>query len=428
MIYYFSGTGNSQWVAEQIALRTKDKALYIPLVMRDLQTDINVGPNEVIGIVFPIYAWAPPEIVMQFLQHVHVDSKTYTYAIATCGTETGKAFDVLKQVFPFKSAYSVAMPDNYIPMYEIEPPELIREKLNVAQQLMPIIAMNVTSRGETIDIDEGSLASLKTKVVNPLFVLGAMKSSKFSVDKSCTGCGVCEKNCPFKTIKLVDGKPVWTGRCQQCMSCIMRCPVHAIQYGRATRNRKRYINPYATKLPSVYFKSQEPVVAPVSAATSVPVSMQTVVPDTKSSLSQASALWKKPVDMDTPVERSEATGGVELVEQKNIQVLQKNGVLSRQLLTPGNSKDSHATVTEVHLQIGAMQDRHVHESSEQIWYALRGTGTLLLANNEERQFRAGDVVRFSSNTVHGLKNDGTDEFIYVSVTMPPLDFTQAYAK
>lgn len=51
---------------------------------------------------------------------------------------------------------------------------------------------------------------------------------------------------------------------------------------------------------------------------------------------------------------------------------------------------------------------------------------LLLANNEERELVAGDVVRFPENTVHGIRNTGTDEFIYISVTTPPIDFRPAY--
>ena len=68
----------------------------------------------------------------------------------------------------------------------------------------------------------------------------------------------------------------------------------------------------------------------------------------------------------------------------------------------------------------------MHAFSEQIWYALKGTGRLLLADDEEKAFRAGDVVRFVENDVHGLINDGGGEFIYVSVTAPPINFSNAY--
>ena len=82
--------------------------------------------------------------------------------------------------------------------------------------------------------------------------------------------------------------------------------------------------------------------------------------------------------------------------------------------------------TEVHLEIGACQPRHTHEASEQIWYATKGTGKLLLADGVEKEFAAGDLVRFADKDVHGLLNDGNEEFIYVSVTAPPIHFGYAY--
>lgn len=42
------------------------------------------------------------------------------------------------------------------------------------------------------------------------------------------------------------------------------------------------------------------------------------------------------------------------------------------------------------------------------------------------EFTAGDVVRFADNDVHSLLNDGDGEFVYVSVTAPPIDFGYAY--
>ena len=51
---------------------------------------------------------------------------------------------------------------------------------------------------------------------------------------------------------------------------------------------------------------------------------------------------------------------------------------------------------------------------------------LLLAEDEERKFCAGDVVRFADGDVHGLRNDGETEFAYISVTAPPIHFGYAY--
>lgn len=119
---------------------------------------------------------------------------------------------------------------------------------------------------------------------------------------------------------------------------------------------------------------------------------------------------------------------MEFINRDNIKELSNQGVVSRQLINPENSQSERVTITEVHLQVGASQSRHKHDTSEQIWYAIQGTGKLLLADENEMIFKAGDVVRFADNDIHGLLNAGDTEFIYISVTSPPIDFGYAYKK
>ena len=117
---------------------------------------------------------------------------------------------------------------------------------------------------------------------------------------------------------------------------------------------------------------------------------------------------------------------MEFINRENIKELSNPGVVSRQLINPENSKSDRVTITEVHLEVGASQPRHKHDTSEQIWYAVQGKGKLLLADDKEMIFVAGDVVRFADKDIHGLLNDGDAEFVYISVTSPPIDFGYAY--
>ena len=117
---------------------------------------------------------------------------------------------------------------------------------------------------------------------------------------------------------------------------------------------------------------------------------------------------------------------MEFIKSDSIVELSNTGVVSRQLLNPENSASERVTITEVHLEPNAEQPRHTHEFSEQIWYAVKGKGTLLLADDKELTFTVGDVVRFADKDVHGLRNDGDSEFVYISVTSPPINFGYAY--
>jgi quercetin dioxygenase-like cupin family protein len=108
--------------------------------------------------------------------------------------------------------------------------------------------------------------------------------------------------------------------------------------------------------------------------------------------------------------------------------LSNPGVTSRQLLSPHNSQSRRITITRVSVAPGATNPRHAHAASEQVWYALAGSGTLLLAVGRTQAIAAGEVVRFADTEVHGFHNSGDVPFEYLSVTSPPIDFAPAYAR
>jgi len=118
---------------------------------------------------------------------------------------------------------------------------------------------------------------------------------------------------------------------------------------------------------------------------------------------------------------------MEIIRRDQVQVLTNSGVVSHQLLFPENSGSSRVTITRVVLEPGAVNPRHQHTTSEQVWVALHGVGLLLLANDMTVPFSAGDVARFEDNDVHGFRNTGTVPFEYLSVTSPPINFRAAYA-
>src|SRR5437773_9209568 len=117
---------------------------------------------------------------------------------------------------------------------------------------------------------------------------------------------------------------------------------------------------------------------------------------------------------------------MELIRNADVTVLSNSGVQSHQLLFPENSASSRVTITKVIVAPRAVNPRHQHETSEQIWVAISGTGTLLLGEERSLPFQEGDIVRFPEGDVHGFKNTGTVPFVYMSVTSPPINFRGAY--
>lgn len=54
MIFYFSGTGNSKWIANQLSKVQKEDLVFIPDALRDGTSEFCLREDEKVGFVFPI--------------------------------------------------------------------------------------------------------------------------------------------------------------------------------------------------------------------------------------------------------------------------------------------------------------------------------------------------------------------------------------
>ncbi len=239
MIYYFSGTGNSKWAAKLLAKELNEEVLDIAAFFKN-PGHIQIRAQETLGIVFPVYAWGPPQIVKRFLTYLTIEPGAFCYAVCTCGDDAGGAVAYLKKRLRLNSGYSLQMPNNYIVLYDVDDEQTQRRKLDTAKARIPQIAANIREKKPVFEVHTGRLPALKTALAYPLFSAFAMTPKPFHAEETCTSCGLCAHICPTGNIAIVDGKPVWGNACEQCTGCIHRCPARAIQYGRYTKNKGRY--------------------------------------------------------------------------------------------------------------------------------------------------------------------------------------------
>lgn len=241
MILYFTGTGNSRWVAERLAEATHDAAIFsIADCLKRGALPEGLADAEKVGVVFPIHSWYAPRVVVDFLVGLRLPRCRYRYAVCTCGDDVGKGMSRLAKHFPLDAAWSVAMPNTYIPMFNLDGDVLCRQKIADARRLIASMAEAVLLQQKVWHVHEGSTAWLKTYLVNPLFARLVISSEKFHVDEGCISCGMCGKSCPVRNILLLEGHPVWGKQCIHCMACVHVCPQKVIQYGKGTRKKGRY--------------------------------------------------------------------------------------------------------------------------------------------------------------------------------------------
>jgi len=247
-IYYFSGTGNSLYVAGQIQQRFEDAELIqLNSQLRDDKSDIQA---DVLGLVFPVYAWGPPSIVKEFLKHAKLSKPGYFFALATHGGGPGNTLKLVdsllkKRGLALDAAFELRMPSNYISGSNPASPEEARQLTDSQQPRLAEICRTIAQRQPSAIPAKGAFG---TVVVHPLLPFFAkQQAKKFSVTDACTHCGICEKLCPVENIRLNAEKlPEWGKECELCLRCINLCPARAIESGPKTAGRNHYRHPDIT--------------------------------------------------------------------------------------------------------------------------------------------------------------------------------------
>lgn len=252
MIFYFSGTGNSAYVAKQLAkLLTDERLVAIGEAVSRGEYDFELGEGECIGWVFPVYSWGPAPIVADFASKLtlknYTPSTSYCYMVATCGDDVGETMKIMRKALGgivCQAAFSVQMPNNYIllPGFDVDSKEVESTKRDTAPQRIKYVASEIRAKHEVEDVVQGAFAWLKSRVIYPLFRKFYMSDRWFKVDGDrCSSCGLCVRMCPTANVRMAEnGMPKWQGGCAMCLSCIHRCPHRAIEYGRVTQSKGRY--------------------------------------------------------------------------------------------------------------------------------------------------------------------------------------------
>ena len=249
MILWYSGCGNSRFVADTLSKELGDDSMiFIPEAARQ-GTALEFGPDEALGIVFPVYSWSVPKLVSEFLRTVHVTGRpAYVFAACTCGDQTGLTYehlckDLSKQGLQLDAFFSFQMPETYInlPGFNLDTPENAKRKIDgTKESLSEVIGLIKQRTKGNFDRLRGSKTFLKSNILKPLFYGLLITDRKFRVSDSCIGCGICARNCPLQNITIENDRPKWNGHCTNCMSCYHRCPKNAINFGTATQGKGQY--------------------------------------------------------------------------------------------------------------------------------------------------------------------------------------------
>lgn len=228
MVFYFTGTGNSLYVAKKL----DDVRLSIPQIIHD---DNKVYKADRIGIVCPIYGHEMPEIVKRFLKRTefHAD---YFYLVLTYGRMHGGASEFAEQYLMecgIEAAYIniVKMVDNYLPTFDMNEQLALDPEKKVDEHIRKIqedIDSNKIWKQEVTQADRAwHKRYLNMRKENPIDIKGGI----FRVLDYCIGCGICMRVCPTGSIQVKNQHAHYidTSNCQMCLACVQHCPENAIR-------------------------------------------------------------------------------------------------------------------------------------------------------------------------------------------------------
>jgi len=239
-----------------------------------MHNDVIQTKGKSIGFVFPCHALTIPVAVKHFLKKIDPKSSEYFFAVVTRYGTVFKGFDKIIKLLNKKnkiinSQFIINMCHNEAPRsnknYIVPSESDIKNIEKSTIKNIDLISSTIANQYSIIEKDTTVLAKTSSNTISSVlienFVVFLMDLSEyiggvnyFYHDDECNGCGVCEKVCLSKKIKIVEKKPVWQKNvlCYMCYACLNYCPRQSVQiknipYVKSyTTNNPRYPHPYAT--------------------------------------------------------------------------------------------------------------------------------------------------------------------------------------
>ena len=244
MVLYYSGTGNSKYIAKCIASALETDCLNLNERIKTGDTS-SVQTEENVILVTPTYAWRMPHIVSGWLGKTELVGAKRIWFVMDCGSEIGNAAKYNRQLaaqkqLQYMGTAQIIMPENYIAMFNAPQKEQAKSIVEQAEPALQKVLTQIKAGQEFPPPRENLYDRFMSGPVNPVFYRFFVKADAFRATDACIGCGKCVELCPLNNIHLENGKPLWGKNCTHCMACICYCPKEAIEYGKKSVGQPRY--------------------------------------------------------------------------------------------------------------------------------------------------------------------------------------------
>lgn len=239
MVFYFTATGNSLYVARQFS----EAPVSIPQIMRGSERRFS---DSTIGIVCPVFAGQPPKMVVRFLEESEFETE-YFYMILTYGHDESDSPEFTARLAEEHGVFvdyiaAIKMVDNYLPVFDMTEEAALNKHI---EEQMEAAVRAVSERRHSVPKATKEQRALHAHVAEMNRQMpGFNNGSQITVKENCVGCGICGKVCPIGNFYVEDGQAKRRQEtCEFCLACVHNCPQKAIGLSIADKNPEaRYRN------------------------------------------------------------------------------------------------------------------------------------------------------------------------------------------
>jgi ferredoxin len=245
LMIYFSGTGNSEYIAELFCKRMNAACHSIE---DKIDFDDLIVSEETVGFCYPVYGSRVPRILREFVSR-HMESLKDKKLIIFCTQMyfSGDGARAFTDIFPRGHinviyAEHFLMPNNVCNLFitPLASEKSIKKYIAKAEHKMQVVCDEIKKgvikkRG----FNPGSRAlGLIQGVFYPAFEKIGM--DRVWINGNCTRCYLCVTVCPMSNFENENGRIISKHNCTMCYRCINACPQKAISVYLRGQVKKQY--------------------------------------------------------------------------------------------------------------------------------------------------------------------------------------------
>jgi len=263
LFLYFSGTGNTDYVAHYLARRLEPAPAELELRSIEWQPPGDVLGFNLLAFGFPVYAGDSPGFVQSYLEKLPPGAGRGAFVFCTKGAYAASAVRLNLQrlamrgyvplgggdvIMPGTDGLSMISKDSWLARKAMHKDY---DQLQDADHLAEQMGSLLSELAEGCPVGTRQMPLSARSKMAPSDRLWALlykatenwARSRLHADAQCEGCGLCARICPVGNVAVRDGHAQFGDRCVLCLRCLHACPQEAIQIGRLTAGKFRWKGP-----------------------------------------------------------------------------------------------------------------------------------------------------------------------------------------